>query len=101
MKILYFTKGDSSVASSNERVWIAGEYLKKNFGHESEIISARNNSAKDVFSKLWRSAYDIIVVHKSLFSAKTVFLIALAKLFFRKPFIYDLDDAQWLHSPIK
>ncbi|OGZ42291.1 MAG: hypothetical protein A3F85_02080 [Candidatus Ryanbacteria bacterium RIFCSPLOWO2_12_FULL_44_26] len=101
MKILFFTKGGVTVASSNERVWIVADYLRKHYGYEYDIVSARESGIKDAFAKLFKNSYDVLVVHKSLFSFKVVALLVLAKLLLRKRFIYDLDDAQWLHSPKK
>lgn len=98
MKTLFFTKGDTSVASSNERVWIIADLLKKNYGYDYEIVPAKESRVKKIFSKVLKRDYQLIVVHKSLFPYETILFLIFAKILFRKPLIYDLDDAQWLHS---
>ncbi len=101
MKILYFTKGGRDVGSSNERVWIVADRLVCEHGFYCEVISARENSLGKFLWALLFSSYDILVIHKSLFTAGTFFATVIAKIIFRTPMIYDLDDAEWLHSPIK
>lgn len=101
MRILYFTKGDKSVASSNERVWIIADLLHTYFGYKYEIIPAKESSIKKIFWRVLQYDYCCIIVHKSLFSFATVLFLAAVKVFLRKALIYDLDDAQWLHSPTK
>lgn len=101
MRILFFTKGDTSVASSNERVWIIADLLKKRHGYEYEIIPAKESRVRKIFLRVLKGDYQFIVVHKSLFPYETVFFLIIAKILLRKPLIYDLDDAQWFHSPVK
>ena len=101
MKILYFTKGGRNVPSSNERVWIISDLLKAHYDWASDILSARDASFWDALKKLYASKYDILIVHKSLFSVWVFALIVLARFIFQKPMVFDLDDAQWVHSPFK
>lgn len=101
MKILYLTKGDRKVASSNERVWIIADLILERYRIESDIVSARHASTWLIAKKLLSRSYDIVIAHKSIFTAESVLCIVIARYLFRKPLVYDLDDAQWLHSPWK
>src|SRR3989344_2484016 len=38
MRILFFTKGNSSVASSRQRVWRVAERLHKQYGWDYEVL---------------------------------------------------------------
>lgn len=89
------------VASSNERVWIVADLLKKYHGYEYEIIPAAQCTVKKILATLWSAYYNALVVHKSLFRWQTIALFVFARFILRKSFFYDLDDAQWLHSPRK
>jgi glycosyltransferase involved in cell wall biosynthesis len=108
MRILFFTKGDKSVASSRERVWYIAEYLKKDFGVEYTVLSGFQYPwwlfVRSRFVKLYEAhyalrdlEYNIVFVHKSLFAWDVLLLI----IFSGKKIIYDLDDAEWLHSRVK
>lgn len=108
MSILFFTKGDRSVPSSRERVWVIAERLQKDFSFEYTILfgfqypwwllsRSRFIKLREARRALRDSKYDIIFVHKSLFAWDILFLI----LFSGKNIVYDLDDAEWLHSPLK
>lgn len=101
MKILFLAKGGRNVASSNERVWIVSDLLKTRYGFESEIYTGRDITVRTAFAKLFLSHYDILIIHKSLFTVEVSALIILTRLLRRKPMVYDLDDAQWIHSPHK
>ena len=45
--------------------------------------------------------YEILYIHKSLCPWDVLFLILFAKWRWQKKLIYDLDDAEWIHSPRK
>jgi len=83
MKLLFFTKGDASVGSSRQRVWLLAEHLKK------------------IRSALSDTKYATLFVHKSLYPWDVILLILFVKWWWNKKLIYDLDDAEWLHSPMK
>src|SRR3989344_2521636 len=112
MAILFFTKGDKSVGSSRQRVWLVAEKLQKAYGYEYEILHSmaypawsltrmRARVIRTSWQKLSDPRYEILFVHKSFFSVDIVVLIFLAKLLYRKKLLYDLDDAEWVHSPVK
>jgi len=112
MRILFFTKGDKSVPSSRFRVWYVAEYLKRGYGWDYNIIHSiaypfwlpstrRFRVLKNAYKRLSSKEYDLIFVHKSLFPLDIVLLIIFAKLRWGKKLIYDLDDAEWMHSKIK
>lgn len=110
MHILFLTKGDRSVASSRMRVWQIAERLEQKFGYSTEVVhsfklpwySFTKQKLKTLFS-LWRSIKraDILWVHKSLFPADVVLIVLFARIVLRKRLIYDLDDAEWIHSPLR
>lgn len=101
MRILFLTKGDKTMGSSRQRVWLLAEKLAAKFGVEYEVLSRprRFSDAGKFLRKAGRA--DVIVVHKSLFPWDIVFLVLAAKIFWRVRLIYDLDDAEWIHSPLK
>ena len=112
MRILFFTKGDSSVGSSRQRVWRVAERLKQNYGWDYEVLhsigyslfSVSRSRFKLFFNlcfKLHVSSFKIIFVHKSLYPWDVVLFILCAKKLFGKKLVYDLDDAEWIHSPRK
>ncbi len=112
MNILFFTKGDGSVASSRQRVWRVAERLQKQYSWNYEVIHSVSHSSfsfrpshfRLLFNASFKfqvSSFKIIFVHKSLFPWDFVLLIILAKKLFGKKLVYDLDDAEWIHSPQK
>jgi len=111
MKILFFTKGDLSVGSSRQRIWFVAEHLAKTFGISYEVMHSIKHSSwslsrerfrelRRITQKLRDPSFDIVYVHKSLFPMDVISLI-LRETRGRKRLIYDLDDGEWLHSPIK
>jgi len=109
MNILVFTKGGREVPSSNVRVWIPFERLKKDFGTHFDIfhsISYSFWSLSEKRFKVWKSVlekarnnrYDVLFVHKVHFPFDIALLIVFLKLWYRLPVVYDIDDPQWLHS---
>jgi glycosyltransferase involved in cell wall biosynthesis len=112
MNILFFTKGDKSVGSSRYRVWLVAEWLEKQYGWTHKITHsmayslfslrpARFRLFFSIFSEIRNRKHNILFVHKSLFPWDIVFLIIAAKKFFGKKLVYDLDDAEWIHSAKK
>lgn len=112
MTILFFTKGDASVGSSRQRVWLLAAHLKNRYGYDYDIIHSINHSPwipslkrfralKHIYYKLKAESYKLIYVHKSLYPWDIILLILFAKWWWNKKCIYDLDDAEWLHSPRK
>ena len=110
MHILFFTKGDQTVASSRYRVWLVADRLQKQYGWQYEVVhsisyplfSLRLSRVKTFFSvwyKLQVSSGKLFFVHKSFFPWDVVLLIITIKKLFGKKLIYDLDDAEWIHSP--
>ncbi len=112
MNILFFTKGDKAVPSSRYRVWFVAERLQKQYGWNYEILhsigysllSLRPSRFRLFFSVIYSlltTNYKLIFVHKSLFPWDVIFLIICAKKLLGKKLIYDIDDAEWIHSPQK
>lgn len=108
MGILFFTKGDRSVPSSRERVWEVASRLQKNFNFDYLVLSGfqypwwllstiRIKKIREAWKVIHSSRYEVIFVHKSLFTWDILSLIFLS----RKKIIYDLDDAEWIHSSVK
>lgn len=102
MNIFFLTKGDKSVGSSRQRVWLVAEKLKLAYGYTYIILYPEHSDFKNrkKISQLMRQS-DILFVHKSLFAWRTILRIVHAKIFLRKKLIYDLDDAEWYHSFFK
>lgn len=112
MRILFFTKGDTSMGSSRQRVWLLAEHLKNTYGYDYDIIHGISHSfwlpslkrffiLKIIYYKLKAISYKLIYIHKSLFPWDVILLILFAKWRWNKKLIYDLDDAEWIHSPRK
>ena len=112
MNILFFTKGDVSIGSSRQRVWYVAQKLQAEYGWNYEVIYGlhyaffsfslnRFRIFRNTYSKIQGVAYKILFVHKSLFPWDVVLLLLIARYIFKKKLIYDLDDAEWLHSPLK
>ncbi|TSC79467.1 MAG: putative glycosyl transferase [Parcubacteria group bacterium Gr01-1014_29] len=112
MNILFFTKGDRTVGSSRQRVWLLAEKLKEQYGFDYRVIhsvahspfSLRPSHFKFLFNLCFKfqvSSFKVLFVHKSIFPWDVVFLILLSRFLLRKRLIYDLDDAEWEHSFLK
>lgn len=101
--ILFFTKGDAATPSSHQRVWLVGEHLKRAYGYDYEVIYKikRFRDLKKIYYALRITRYAFLYVHKSLYPWDIVLLILFAKWRWHKKLIYDLDDAEWIHSPRK
>ncbi len=110
--IIFFTKGDATTPSSHQRVWLVAEHLKRAYGHDYDIIYNIGHSLwmpslkrlrvlKHMFWKLRAKSGTFMYVHKSLYPWDVIALILFAKWRGRKKLIYDLDDAEWIHSPHK
>lgn len=100
------------MGSSRQRVWLLAEHLKNAYGYDYEIMHSISHSLwlpslkrfralKNTYYKLQDTNYKLIYVHKSLFPWDIIFFILFAKWRWSKKIIYDLDDAEWLHSPRK
>lgn len=112
MKVLFFTKGDKSTASSRFRVWYVARRLKEQFGYEYEVIHSigysfwkpalkRFRILRELTQKIKERDSEIIFIHKSLFPLDYILLTVFLKKMYGKKMIYDLDDAEWLHSKFK
>ena len=112
MTVLFFTKGDASTGSSRQRVWLLAERLKHTYGYDYDIIhSIRYSpwlpSLKHfraliyIYRKLEAGGWELMYIHKSFFPWDVILLILFAKWRWNKKIIYDLDDAEWIHSPRK
>lgn len=112
MPILFFTKGDKTTGSSRWRVWFLAERMKSAYGYEYDVIHSIRHSVwllslkrfralKKIRSALSDMRYAVVFVHKSLYPWDIIFLILLAKWRWNKKLIYDLDDAEWIHSARK
>lgn len=110
MKILFFTKGDKIVGSSRQRIWFIAERLQKAYDISYEVVHSikysswslsptRIRELRRVQKILRDQSFDIIYVHKSLFPLDVILLIIYASR--GRRMIYDLDDGEWLHSPLK
>lgn len=110
--ILFFTKGDATMPSSRQRVWFLAEHLKNTYGYNYDIIHSISHSLwlfslkrlqtlKKIQSALSDTRYAIIFVHKSLYPWDVILLILFAKWWWQKKLVYDLDDAEWIHSARK
>jgi len=110
--ILFFTKGDRKTGSSRQRVWNIAERLQKKYGTKYEVVHSVGYS---IFSinpkrflllacvaiKLFNKKSDLFFVHKSIFPLDIVLLIIFASKLRDVPLVYDLDDAEWVHSKLK
>ena len=112
MRILFFTKSDASIGSSRQRVWFLAEHLKRAYGYDYDILRSINHSfwlpsfkrfrtLMDICRNLRAESYKLIYIHKSLYPWDVILLILFAKWRWQKKLIYDLDDAEWIHSPMK
>ena len=102
MSLLFFTKGDKSVGSSRQRAWLLAEHLRRSYGLESEVLHPRMEGfGSFIFLKQAIARHDILIVHKSLFSWKTIIAILYGRFILGKSLIYDLDDVEWIHSRLK
>lgn len=99
MRILFFTKGDRSIGSSRQRIWNVADHLEREFSFVCNILYPKIFHITSPI-KAMRDA-DVLYVHKSLFSWKTILTFVFFKVFHRKKLIYDLDDAEWEHSFLK
>ncbi len=99
MLLLFFTKGDKSVGSSRQRVWLMSEHLLRTYGIQSNVLYPRMEGfGSFAFLKNEIANCDVMIIHKSLFSWKTIAVILYGKYILGKKVIYDLDDAEWVHS---
>ncbi|MEK7649539.1 MAG: glycosyltransferase family 4 protein [Patescibacteria group bacterium] len=106
--ILFLTKGDRDTASSRLRVW----QVRDSIAPDAEVIHsiayaftdisrARVHMVRSLWRRMCARDIKILFVHKSLFPWDVAFMLWLAKILYGKQIIYDLDDAEWIHSPRK
>ncbi|MEK7642976.1 MAG: glycosyltransferase family 4 protein [Patescibacteria group bacterium] len=107
MKVLFLTKGNESVGSSRWRVFRIVERLDVearilfDLGHPFWSMSYRRFQN---IQRVWRALAkrpDVIVVHKVFVAWEILFLVLVIKKIRGVPLIFDLDDAEWIHSPRK
>ncbi|MEK7630444.1 MAG: glycosyltransferase [Patescibacteria group bacterium] len=102
MSLLFFTKGDKLVGSSRQRVWLMAEHLERAYGIQSKILYPRMEQfGSFTFLKNTIRQHDVLIVHKSLFSWKTILIVLYGRFILGKVLIYDLDDAEWVHLYLK
>ncbi len=113
MKIYFFTKGDINMASSRVRVFMVADLLNKNYGY-SVCVKAldmipwwnvkvnRFKNFIDIFTIFLNSKKDdVFYLHKTVFQVDFIFIVVVFKFFKNIKYIFDYDDAIFLHSPVK
>src|SRR5437868_5094544 len=99
MRLLFFTKGDRTVASSRQRVWLLAEKLEKEYGCRYSVLysvaypwwSLSPKHIRALFSvvkKLCNSNDQTIFVHKALYSWDIIFLILLFRRIFGQKLVF-------------
>lgn len=110
MHILALTKGDMQTASSRVRVWQLFKKLEPlgfktnilhSFAYTWWSVSPRRFFALRTLYLALRQKPEIILVHKSLFPWDVIGIVLLWCRVTHTPFIYDCDDAEWIHSSAK
>lgn len=111
MTIYFFSKGDKSIPSSRYRAYFLADELSK-LGYSAKVYPLyppeKNPFLENIKSffqylKLLRSIdkEDKIVLQRTIYN-KYFYLAALfARIFFGKKFIFDFDDAIFVHSFLK
>jgi len=110
MNVLALTKGDERVASSRVRVWQLFRFLKKEHIAATilhsmtypawSVSQKRFGVVRSVIHELHKKP-DVVFFHKSLFPWDVVLLVVLWCRIKKIPYVYDCDDAEWIHSPRK
>lgn len=110
MRVLVLTKGDERVASSRVRVWQLFRRLEErdvsatiihSLGYAWWSVSAKRFRALKSIMRALREKPNLVFVHKSLFPWDVVLLVVWWCRIKKIPYVYDCDDAEWLHSPRK
>jgi len=103
--ILFLTKGDRNTASSRLRVWQIRDILAPDAEviHSiayafTDISSARIHMIRRLWQRIRAREIKTLFIHKSLFPWDIVFLLWVARTALGKRIIFDLDDAEWIHS---
>ena len=106
--ILFFTKGDRTVASSRLRAW----QIRDGVAPDAEVIHSIAYASSSfslrrfqLLRRVWRQMKSpdvrVFFVQKSFFPWDIIILIWVARATLGKRVIFDLDDAEWVHSPRK
>jgi glycosyltransferase involved in cell wall biosynthesis len=106
--ILFFTKGDRDTASSRLRVW----QIRDRIAPDAEVIHSiayafislsakRFRLLRSIWQKIRDPRINILFIQKVLFPWDVIVLFWVARVFLRKFVIFDIDDAEWVHSPYK
>ena len=107
MQVLVLTKGDARTASSRVRVWQMFERLEKegiqstilpSFAHAWWSLSPKRFRSLARLYKALRQKPDVLFMHKSLFPWDVVMIVLFWARLTKTPLVYDLDDAEWIHS---
>lgn len=94
MKIFFFTKGDTHVASSRYRAFLIGEELHYRYGLACYFFSVRAPIPYAILMKRICKE-DVIFLQRTTFASKIFFLFLLfIKIFKRTKIIFDFDDFQ-------
>lgn len=113
MKVYFFTKGDIHTASSRQRAFLMAEELSKN-GIDTVICTPPINLISETpwpkKGELILTAYknlskvgrrDVIFLQRAFQNKYFFGALIFHKLFLGRKLILDLDDAVYLHSPLK
>lgn len=111
--IYFFSKGNRKIASSRYRAYFLAEELNR-LGYKAKVYPLdfdwkKNNSFFDNIKSFFKYLKLLISLEKSdtCFLQRTIYnkyfflAVIFARIFFKKEFIFDLDDAIFTHSPIK
>ena len=114
MTVYFFTKGDIRTASSRQRAFLMAEELAKNGGIETVMCTPSINTISETpwprkegfilaaYKNLWKVGRGDIIFLQRAFQNKYFFLVLVfMKIFFQRKLVLDLDDAVYLHSPLK
>src|SRR3989344_5512139 len=101
MNILFVTKGDRSVPSSNFRVWVLRDHLEKG-GIVGSVVHSiaypfwsfsreRRRAWRAIVDPVKRGVCNTLFVHKAHFPFDIAIAIAYAKFRYHIPVVYDID----------
>jgi len=113
--ILVFTAGDYTTASSKYRAFLLGRYLT---GVRPDIVwKIVEPSTKDISSMpvarqiyqsfrqvrelFWLPRHDVVFMQRSFYNKFIFFALVAQNVLHIRPSIFDLDDATFIHSPLK
>ncbi len=114
MVVYFFTKESRDVGSSRQRAFLVAEELSKKNGIETIVFTPPVNVISETpwpkkarlilttYKNLWKVRHgDVIFLQRAIQNKYFFVAIIFQKLFFRRKIILDLDDAIYLHSPLK